>query len=78
MTLAQAHAAKASSLLDNSTLDEIREVNNRIANGLETGLAQLEGNVTSVASISQGQIPQDRTQIINETAMSLNDLLERP
>ncbi len=76
MTLAQAHAAKASSLLDNSTLDEIREVNNRIANGLETGLAQLEGNVTSVASISQGQIPQDRTQSINETVMSLNDLLE--
>jgi hypothetical protein len=77
-TLAQAHAAKASSLLDNSTLDEIREVNNRIADSLESGLEQLEGNVTSLASTaSQGQqqMPQDTIQSINQTVVSLNDTL---
>jgi hypothetical protein len=75
-TLAQAHAGKASSLLNNSTLDEIREVNNRIADSLETGLEQLEQNVTSLASATQGQlIPQDRIQTINETVISLNDIL---
>jgi exonuclease VII large subunit len=75
LTLAQAHAEKASSLLNNSTLDEIREVNNRIADSLETGLEQLEGNITTLASASQGQIPQDRIQSINQTVVSLNDTL---
>jgi hypothetical protein len=75
VTLAQAHAEKASSLLNNSTLDEIREVNNRIADSLETGLEQLEGNVTTFPSASQGQIPQDRLQSINQTVVSLNDSL---
>ena len=75
VTLAQTHAEKASSLLNNSTLDEIREVNNRIADSLETGLEQLEGNVTSLTSTPQGQIPQDRIQSVNETVMTLNDLL---
>ncbi len=75
VTLAQAHAEKASSLLNNSTLDEIREVNTRIADSLETGLEQLEGNVTSLTSTPQGQIPQDRIQSVNETVMTLNDLL---
>lgn len=77
VSLAQAHAEKASSLLNNSTLDEIREVNTRIASGLETGLDQLEGNVTSLASssTSQGQISQDRIQSVNETVTSINDLL---
>jgi hypothetical protein len=76
-TLAQAHAEKASILLNNSTLDEIREVNNRIADNLETGLEQLEENVTSLASGMQGQqqVPQDRIQIINDTVTSLNDIL---
>lgn len=76
-TLAQAHAEKASSLLDNSTLDEIWEVNTRIADSLETGLEHLEQNVTSIASGMQGQqqVPQDRIQIINDTATSLNDIL---
>jgi hypothetical protein len=75
-TLAQAHAEKASSLLNNSTLDEIREVNNRIADSLETGIEQLEENVTSLSAVSQGQqIPQDRIQTINETVVSLNDTL---
>ena len=75
-TLAQAHAEKASSLLNNSTLDEIREVNNRIADSLETGLEQLEENVTSLSAVSQGQqIPQDRIQSINQTVVSLNDIL---
>ena len=76
-TLAQAHAEKASSLLNNSTLDEIREVNNRIADSLETGLAQLEENVTSLALVMQGQqqVPQDRIQTINDTVTSLNDIL---
>ena len=75
--LAQAHAEKASSLLNNSTLDEIREVNNRIADSLETGLAQLEENVTSLSLVMQGQqqVPQDRTQTINDTVTSLNDIL---
>src|SRR5919106_5038319 len=75
-TLAQAHAEKASMLLNNSTLDEIREVNNRIADSLETGLEQLEENVTSLSAVSQGQqIPQDRIQTINETVVSLSDTL---
>jgi hypothetical protein len=77
VTLAQAHAEKASSLLDNSTLEEIREVNNRIADTLETGLEHLEQNVTSLASGMQGQqqVPQDRIQTINDTVRSLNDTL---
>ncbi len=75
-TLVQAHAEKASRLLDNSTLDEIREVNNRIADSLETGVEQLEENVTSLSAISQvQQIPQDRIQIIDDTVISLNDIL---
>jgi hypothetical protein len=78
-TLAQAHAEKASSLLDNDTLGEIRERNNRIADSLESGLKQLEGNVTSLASTaSQGQqqmMPQDTIQSINQTVGSLNDTL---
>jgi hypothetical protein len=74
-TLAQAHAEKASSLLDNDTLGEIRERNNRIANSLETGLEQLVGNLTSLASASPGQIPQDRIQSINQIVMSLNDTM---
>ena len=74
-TLAQAHAEKASSLLDNNTLGELRERNNRIADSLETGLEQLEGNVTSLTSASQGQIPQDRIQSVSQTVMSLNDTM---
>ena len=77
-TLAQAHVEKASGLLDNNTLDEIWEVNARIADSLETGLEQLEGDVTSLASgiQAQQQVPQDRIQTINNTATSLNDILE--
>jgi hypothetical protein len=77
-TLAQAHVEKASGLLDNNTLDEIWEVNARIADSLETGLEQLEGDVTSLASgiQAQQQVPQDRIQTINNTtATSLNDIL---
>jgi hypothetical protein len=75
-TLAQAHAEKASSLLDNNTLSEIRERNNRIANSLETGLEQLVGNVTSsLTSASPGQMPQDRIQSTNQAVMSLNDIM---
>ena len=75
-TLAQAHAEKASSLLDNDTLSEVRERNNRIANSLETGLEQLVGNVTSsLTSASPEQMPQDRIQSINQTVMSLNDIM---
>ena len=76
-TLAESHAEKSSSLLDNSTLDEISEVNTRIADSLETGLEQLEENVTSLASGMQGQqqVPQDRMQNINDTVTSLNDIL---
>ena len=75
VTLAQTHAEKASSLLNDSTLDEIWEVNTRIADSLETGLEQLEGNVTSLASTPQGQTPPDRIQSVNETVTTLNDLL---
>jgi hypothetical protein len=75
VTLAQTHAEKASSLLNNSTLDEIWEVNTRIADSLETGLEQLEGNVTALASTPQEQTPQDRIQNVNETVMTLDDLL---
>ena len=75
-TLAQAHAEKASSLLDNNTLSEVRERNNRIANSLETGLEQLVGNVTSsLTSASPGQMPQDRIQSTNQAVMSLNDIM---
>ena len=75
-TLAQAHAEKASSLLDNNTLSEVRERNNRIANSLESGLEQLVGNVTSsLASTSLGQMPQDRIQSSNQAVMSLNDIM---
>ena len=74
-TLAQSHAEKASSLLDNNTLDEISEVNTRIADTLESGLKQLEGNVTSLASASPGQVRQDRIQTINDTVTSLNDII---
>lgn len=75
VTLAQTHAEKASSLLNDSTLDEIWEVNTRIADSLETGLEQLEGNVTSLASTPQGQTPPDRIQSVNETVTTLNDIL---
>jgi hypothetical protein len=74
-TLAQAHAKKASSLLDSNTLSEIQETNNRIANSLETGLEQLVGNATSLASESTGQVSQDRIQSINQMVMSLNDTM---
>jgi hypothetical protein len=75
-TLAQAHAEKASSLLDNNTLSEVREKNNRIANSLESGLEQLVGNVTSsLASTSPEQMPQDRIQSTNQGVMSLNDIM---
>ena len=74
-TLAKAHAEKASSLLNNDTLGEIRERNNRIANSLETGLKELVGNVSSFASASPGQMPQDRLQNINQIVMSLNDTM---
>jgi hypothetical protein len=74
-TLAQAHAEKASSLLDNNTLSEVRERNNRIANSLETGLEQLAGNVTSLTSASPGQMPQETIQRTNQGVMSLNDIM---
>jgi hypothetical protein len=75
-TLAQAHAEKASSLLDNNTLSEVRERNNRIGNSLESGLEQLVGNVTSsLASTSPEQMPQDRIQSTNQGVMSLNDIM---
>jgi hypothetical protein len=75
-TLAQSHAQKALSLLDNDTLGEIRERNNRIAGNLESGLKQLVGNVTLLTSGSQGQmIPQEKIQSINQLVMSLNDTM---
>jgi hypothetical protein len=75
VTLAQAHAQKAATLPDNITISEIRERNNRIADSLVTGLEQLEGNVTSLASEPQEQIPQVGIQSINQSVASLNDVL---
>ena len=75
VTLAQAHAQKAAALLDNFTISEIRERNNRIADSLETGLEQLEANVTSLTPDSQEQIPQSTIQEIDESVMSLNDII---
>jgi hypothetical protein len=75
VTLAQAHAQKAVVLLDNFTISEIRERNNRIADSLVSGLGQLEANVTSLTSDSQEQIPQGAIQDINESVMSLNDII---
>ncbi len=74
-TLAQVHAQKVATLPDNLTISEIRERNNRIADSLVSGLAQLEENVTSLAAEPQEQIPQDRIQIINQSVASLNDVL---
>jgi hypothetical protein len=75
VTLAQAHAQKAATLPDNFTISEIRERNNRIADSLVTGLEQIEENVTSLASESQKQVPEDRIQSINQSVTSLNDVL---
>jgi hypothetical protein len=59
VTLAQSHAEKVPDLLTNSTLDEIWEVNTRIASGLESDLEELERNITSLASSTpQGQLPK--------------------
>jgi hypothetical protein len=74
-TLAQAHAEKASTLLDNFTISEIRERNNRIADSLIAGLEQLEENVSSLSTESQEQIPQDEIQLINQSVGSFNDIL---
>lgn len=77
LALAQAHADKVPGLLTNSTLDEIYEVNTRIASDLESSLEQIEANLTSLASSTpQGQmIPQDRIQSINEVVTSVDGLL---
>jgi hypothetical protein len=75
VTLAQAHASKISELLDNSTLDEIRERNDRIADALTTTITQLEGNVTSLAS-SERPVPQNAIHQANLTIMTLNDTLD--
>ncbi len=81
-TLAQTHAEKAARILNNSpinnstVLDEISERNVRIGDGLETGLAHIEENVTLLATEQQAQqLPQDRIKTINQEVVSLNDLL---
>jgi hypothetical protein len=73
VTLAQIHASKAAALLDNATIDEIRERNERIAETLTTTLAQLESNITSLPA--QGQVSQDALQQANQTVSALNDIL---
>lgn len=75
VTLAQAHAQKATTLPDNLTITEIRERNNRIADSLVAGLEQLEQNLTSLAAEPQEPIPQDRIEIMNQSVASLNDVL---
>jgi hypothetical protein len=76
LTLAQSHAEKAASLLDNFTVSELRERNNRIADSLVTGLEELEANVTSLAaSDSQAQTSQESIQSINDSITTLNDVI---
>jgi hypothetical protein len=77
VSVAQRHSERAAALLDNFTISEIRERNNRIADSLESGIRQLEGNVTSLISNSQEPImlPQDAIQRINESVISLNDTI---
>jgi len=73
VTLAKVHAEKASSLLDNSAMDELSERNERVANTLSAVLAQLEGNATSLPA--QGQVQQSTVLQANQTVMMLNDIL---
>jgi hypothetical protein len=76
VTLAQAHAEKAADILDNFTISELRERNERIADGIVTGLEQIEANVTSLASPdSQPEASEERIQSINKAIMSLHDII---
>jgi hypothetical protein len=76
VTLAQAHAEKAADILDNFTISELRERNERIADGIVTGLEQIEANVTSLASPdSQPEASEERIQSINDAIMSLHDII---
>lgn len=75
-TLASEHAERAANILSNSTLDEVRERNNRVADTLESSLLQLKDSVTPSSNVTQQeQIPQDRIQSISQTVQSLNDTL---
>jgi hypothetical protein len=75
-TLAREHAERAANILSNSTLDEVRERNNRVADTLESSLLQLKDSVTPSSNVTQQeQIPQDRIQSISQTVQSLNDTL---
>jgi hypothetical protein len=75
-TLAREHAERAANILSNSTLDEVRERNNRVADTLESSLLQLKDSVTPSSNVTlQEQIPQDRIQSISQTVQSLNDTL---
>ena len=75
-TLASEHAERAANILSNSTLDEVRERNNRVADTLESSLLQLKDSVTPSSNVTlQEQIPQDRVQSISQTVQSLNDTL---
>jgi hypothetical protein len=75
-TLASEHAERAANILSNSTLDEVRERNNRVADTLESSLLQLKDSVTPSSNVTlQEQIPQDRIQSISQTVQSLNDTL---
>jgi hypothetical protein len=75
-TLAREHAERAANILSNSTIDEIRERNNRVADTLESSLLQLKDSVTPSSNVTQQeQIPQDRIQSISQTVQSLNDTL---
>src|ERR671918_229928 len=51
-----------------SLVDQIRAQTRLVA-------MNLENNKTSMATVTQDQTPQDRIQIMNQTIMTLNDLL---
>lgn len=81
LTLAQAHANNAANLIDNNTLDEIRERNNRVANTLENSLEQLrnQGLIVEPSSssfqIASLQLKPQLKRSINQTISSLNNTL---
>lgn len=77
LTLAKAHATNAVNLLNNgTTISELKERNNRVANTLANTLQQLSNNVSALSVSSPSQpIPQQTVQNVNQTVSSLNDTL---
>jgi hypothetical protein len=77
LTIAKAHANNAVNLLNNgTTISELRERNNRVADALINTLQQLSNNVSALSSTASGQaISPQAIQNVNQTVSSLNDTL---